>query len=102
MLKLITNIVADCTAVNSGQALQEQHSPFVFLFFCLSGVFVGPGGTAQSTLSLSTVAAVAPGHRPLDTTTVSLSNVFPCSSLPPPLHLRLLRPFHSSPPALPD
>lgn len=51
----------------------------------------------QAAPSLSRVAAVAPGQRPLDTTTVSLNNVFLRSSPPPPRHLCHLLPPCSSP-----
>lgn len=73
--------------------MHKQQSSSVFLFFSVPRVsLLAQVGrlSLQAAPSLSTVAAVAPGQRPLDTTTVSLNNVFLC---------RLLHPPCSSPPS---
>lgn len=72
---------------------KRQHSSSFFLFSGVSRVYLSVQVGRlypQTAPSLSRVAAVAPGQRPLDTTTVSLNNVFLRWSLPPPLHLCLL------------
>lgn len=66
----------------------------LLLLWCLLGVFVGPGGAAQSSAcSVSHQSGSSgAGQRPLDTTTVSLNNVLLHWSLPPTLHLCLFLP----------
>lgn len=58
---------------------KRQHSSSFFLFSGVSRVYLSVQVGRlypQTAPSLSRVAAVAPGQRPLDTTTVSLNNVF--------------------------